>query len=158
MGLHVPVMAGTLLWVYAARPLAFPWFRTVFVLAMALTVAGYVLLPTAPPRFLPAFSAVTGAEPTAAGAVNTLAAFPSGHVVFAVVASWAPLCLLRSRWARVPWALYPAFVGLLVVVTAHHWWLDVVAGIAVAVVARLLADRISPRARRTPRPAQPPRV
>jgi membrane-associated phospholipid phosphatase len=157
VGLHVPVMAGTLLWVYAARPLAFPWFRMVFVLAMVLTVAGYVLLPTAPPRFLPAFAGVTEAEPTADGAVNTLAAFPSGHVVFAVVASWAPLCLLRSRWACLPWALYPPFVGVLVVVTAHHWWLDVLAGVAVAVAARLLADRISPRAPRRPPPAPPGR-
>jgi membrane-associated phospholipid phosphatase len=157
VGLHVPVMAGALLWVYAARPLAFPWYRMVFALAMLLTVAGYVLLATAPPRFLPAFAAVTGAEPTARGAVNTLAAFPSGHVVFAVVASWAPLCLLRSRWARLPWALYPPFVGLLVVVTAHHWWLDVLAGIAVALAARMLADRISPRPPPRPAPGRPPR-
>jgi len=155
VGLHVPVMAGTLLWVYAARPLAFPWFRMVFALAMLLTVAGYVLLPTAPPRFLPAFAALTGAEPTDEGAVNTLAAFPSGHVVFAVVASWAPLCLLRSRWARAPWVLYPPFVALLVVVTAHHWWLDVLAGMAVAVAARMLADRISPRPPLRPPPAPP---
>ena len=157
VGLHVPVMAGTLLWVYAARPLAFPWFRMVFALAMLLTVAGYVLLPTAPPRFLPAFAALTGAEPTDDGAVNTLAAFPSGHVVFAVVASWAPLCLLRSRWARAPWVLYPPFVALLVVVSAHHWWLDVLAGIAVAVAARMLADRISPRPPPRPPPAPPRR-
>jgi membrane-associated phospholipid phosphatase len=67
----------------------------------------------------------------------------------------APLCLLRSRWARAPWVLYPPFVGLLVVVIAHHWWLDVLAGIAVAVIARMLADPISPRPRPRPRPAPP---
>jgi membrane-associated phospholipid phosphatase len=148
VGLHVPVMAGVLLWVHLRRPDRFPWLRALFVVAMLLTVAGYVALPTAPPRFLPGFPDPGAEPPDAEGAVNTLAAFPSGHVVFAAVASMAPLCILRSRPARAAWALYPPFVAVLVVLTGHHFWLDVIAAAAVAVAARVVADRVSPPAPR----------
>jgi hypothetical protein len=163
VALHVPVMAGALLWVYFRHPGHFPWLRAVFVGTMALTVLGYTLLPTAPPRFLPEFadaaSAIYGepAKPAEDGAVNTLAAFPSGHVGFALVAALAPLAILRSTPARLVWAAYPLFIGGLVVVTAHHFWFDVAAAFVAVLVAALVANRVSPPAPRPSPRARPPR-
>jgi membrane-associated phospholipid phosphatase len=154
VALHVPVMAGALLWVYFLHPGHFPWLRTIFITTMVLTVVGYTLLPTAPPRFLPDFadaaSALYGesARPDEDGAVNTLAAFPSGHVAFALVAALAPIAILRAAPARALWAAYPVFIGALVVVTAHHFWLDAAGGFAVVLLALLVANRVSPPARR----------
>jgi hypothetical protein len=159
VALHVPVLAGALLWVYARHPAHYPWLRTIFVVTLALTVLGYTLLPTAPPRFLPDYADVAAdlyGRPDDEGAVNTLAAFPSGHVAFALVAALGPLAILRSTAARAAWAAYPVFVCVLVVLTAHHFWLDAAAGLAVVGVAVLVAGRLSPRAPR-PRPPAPPR-
>ncbi len=50
--LHVPVLLAALAWVYLLRPAAFPRLRTVFLAAQTLTLAGYLLVPTAPPRML----------------------------------------------------------------------------------------------------------
>lgn len=155
VALHVPAIAAALTWTYLTRPRAFAWTRVVFVVAMVLTVAGYTLWPTAPPRFLGgAPDGATelygsAARPSGDGAVNALAAFPSGHVVFALIATlpvlrWAPRAGLRALAAA-----YPVFVAALVIATGHHFWLDVAAAVAVvaiAVAAAAVASR--PRADR----------
>jgi membrane-associated phospholipid phosphatase len=141
VGLHVPVMAATLCWLYVTRPAAFRRTRALFVAAMVLTVAGYCLLPTAPPRFLPGADDGAGAlygsaaGPSGDDAVNALAAFPSGHVVFALVAALAVVANTTRLTVRALAAAYPAFVALLVVATGHHFWTDVIAGGLVVAVA-----------------------
>jgi hypothetical protein len=158
---HVPAIAAALVWTYLTRPRAFAWTRAVFVIAMVLTVAGYTLLPTAPPRFLggaPDGAAElygSAARPSGDGAVNALAAFPSGHVVFALVAAlpvlrWAPRAGVRAIAAA-----YPVFVAALVIATGHHFWLDVAAAVAVVGIAAAIAA-VRPRARSEPLPAPAP--
>ncbi|MDP9384770.1 MAG: phosphatase PAP2 family protein [Actinomycetota bacterium] len=154
--LHVPVLLGALAWVYLARPAAFPRLRTAFLAAQTLTLAGYLLVPTAPPRMLGALgfgdtlSDLWGAE-AAAGAhwlQSPFAAMPSGHVVFALLAGGALAALARPLAWRVAGALYPPFVVALTVVTANHFWLDAagsLAVVAVAVPTALLAHRSPPR-------------
>ena len=39
----------------------------------------------------------------------------------------------RSLWARAIWLLWPAWVWFSVIGTGNHYWLDVVAGVAIAV-------------------------
>lgn len=149
VALHVPVMAATFVWTYVRHPRGFRWTRAAFLVAMALTVAGYTLLPTAPPRFLPGADdparALYGsaAGPGGDGAVNALAAFPSGHVVFALLAAIPVVWLARPPLLRAVAALYPVAIALLVVATEHHYWLDVIAAAAVIVpVAGLAATRL----------------
>lgn len=150
--LHVPVLLGALAWVYLARPAAFPRLRTAFLAAQTLTLAGYLLVPTAPPRMLgglgfgDTLAELWGAQ-AAAGAhwlQSPFAAMPSGHVVFALLAGGAlALHARRVAW-RVAGALYPGFVAALTIVTANHFWLDAagsVAVVAVAVPTALLAHR-----------------
>jgi hypothetical protein len=145
VGLHVPVLAATLTWLYVTRPQAFAWTRTLFAATLALTVAGYTALPTAPPRLLPGFAdgaaALYGAaaRPSGGGAVNVLAAFPSGHVAFALVAALPVVRLARRPAVRLLAAAYPVLVAAMVVATAHHFWLDAAAAVAVVALAAAAA-------------------
>ncbi len=53
--------------------------------------------------------------------------------------------LARTAVARAALRLYPPLVTAIVVVTANHWWLDAVAGLAVALLATRAADRLTAR-------------
>ena len=55
---------------------------------------------------------------------------PSGHVVFAVIVAIG-LQSSSSVWWRTAGLLYPGLVTLLVVVTGHHLFMDVMAAVAV---------------------------
>jgi PAP2 superfamily len=154
---HVPAIAATLVWTYLTRPRLFAWMRVAFVVAMLLTIAGYTLLPMAPPRFLsgaPDGAAElygSAARPSGDGAVNALAAFPSGHVVFALLAALPVVRCAPRAAVRALAAAYPVLVTALVIATGHHFWLDVAS--AVAVVAIATAAAVAPaglRAGRSP--------
>ena len=141
--LHVPVMISVLAWVYLLRPAAFAPLRTVFLAAQALTVAGWVALPTAPPRLIgdPGFSDTlrelwgpATAEQTT-WVQSAYAAMPSGHVAFALMAGGAVLLLARQPVARALGGAYPVGMVLLTVVTANHFWLDAVGAMMVVAVA-----------------------
>jgi hypothetical protein len=43
--------------------------------------------------------------------------------------------LVRSRVAKLLWALWPSWVWFTVMATANHFWLDVAAGIALALLS-----------------------
>jgi PAP2 superfamily len=48
--LHVTVTAAVLLWLHQRRPAAFPFVRTMLLLASALSLIGFLAYPAAPPR------------------------------------------------------------------------------------------------------------
>ena len=48
------------------------------------------------------------------------------------------ITVTRRRWLRLLWALWPLWVWFCVMATANHFWLDVVAGVAVALLALAL--------------------
>jgi membrane-associated phospholipid phosphatase len=122
---------------------------------MGLALVGYVVFPTAPPRFMPEWgftdtvSAAVGEN--AAKGVSTLynpfAAVPSMHVAFALMIALPAMRLVRWRALKVAWSLYPGIVTMVVVVTGNHWWLDAALGALVAAVAAVAATFALARAR-----------
>ena len=50
---HFVITTTFLVWLYIARNHAFYYVRNMFMIAMGLALVGYVVFPTAPPRFLP---------------------------------------------------------------------------------------------------------
>jgi PAP2 superfamily len=150
---HLPLAIGPLVWAWLERPKAFAAARDTFVLAQVLTVAAYLLVPTAPPRLLPhlgfhdTLAGFWGAG--AAGASHVMqspyAALPSGHVVFALVAAGTVVALARPLAVRVLAALYPAVVVGVTVVTANHFLLDAAAAMLVAAVSAALVLGVTPR-------------
>jgi hypothetical protein len=150
--LHYVATPATLVWIAVRRRGAYAVARNALLIATAIGLLGYRLLPTAPPRLVGAgltdtmavfsdlgwwggaASAPRGMESLS----NQYAAMPSLHVGWAV---WVAACLgvharrrLVRRWA---WT-YPALMALVVMATANQYLLDVVAGTGCAVLGVLL--------------------
>ena len=154
---HVAVPGWALIWTWWLRRDAFPVVRDVFLVTQALTVALYVLVPTAPPRlvdpaaFEDSLAGVWGGA--AAGSAQLVqspyAAMPSGHVAFALVAGATFAAVGDRRWLRVFGFLYPPLMVAITIATGHHLWLDAagaaaVVGAAAAIVGLARVSRRSP--------------
>jgi hypothetical protein len=144
------VVGLTLLWVYLRRNDGFLRFRNTIMLANVIGLAGYALLPTAPPRMFPsfgfvdtlaAFSSVNHGSGLVELASNPYAAMPSLHAADALIVGIVLATVVRRRIFKVLWLLWPAWVWFTVMATANHFWLDIVAGIAVAAVAAAVVYR-----------------
>lgn len=138
------ILGLALLWVYLRRNEAFIRFRNAILLANAIGLVGYVLLPTAPPRMFPDF----GFSDTLSGfgvlnhgsgiiqfAANPYAAMPSLHAADALIVGLVLASVCRSRIAKLLWLLWPFWVWFSVMATGNHFWLDVLGGILVATIA-----------------------
>jgi membrane-associated phospholipid phosphatase len=72
---------------------------------------------------------------------------PSLHAGDALIVGAFMVASCRRWWSRTLWALWPLWVWFCVMATANHFLLDVVAGIAVALVS-LGVVSWAPKARR----------
>jgi membrane-associated phospholipid phosphatase len=150
------IALAALIFIYVFHNASFYFVRNMFMVAMGLALVGYIVYPTAPPRFLPEWgfsdsvSHFTGV-PQDSVAVNALfnpfAAVPSMHVAFAVMLGWPLARLARRRAAKLLWKLYPLLITFVVVATGNHFWADAVLGLVVAAVSAYVADRLLARAR-----------
>jgi len=135
------VTVTALIWIYLFRNDAFYFVRNMMVIGMAIALVGYIVFPTAPPRFFPewgfsdSIADVTGV-PSDSVAVNTFfnpyAAVPSMHVAFALMIGWPLARLVNWRAAKVFWATYPVLVTFVIVVTGNHFIADAVLGASTA--------------------------
>jgi hypothetical protein len=147
--------AAFILWLYFRRRDAFPFVRNMFMIAMGLALIGYLVFPTAPPRLLPEWgftdsvSNFVGAHAASAADVlyNPYAAIPSMHVAFALMVGIPGARLTKTRLLRPLWYAYPAFVVFAVIVTANHFWVDVLLGSMVAAMSFAAASGALARAR-----------
>ena len=69
------------------------------------------------------------------------------HVAFALMISIPAIRLVRRRPLKVFWAVYPAIVTFVVVVTANHYWFDAVVGALVAGASAWMATAAFARVR-----------
>lgn len=151
--LFTPVLAAVL-WLRRREV----WLRYI-VRVVALSVAGlitYCLFPEAPP-WLAARDGLSapvarlsargytglhlgGVDRALAAAqrsgANPVAAMPSLHIAFAMLAALFVALELRSRW-RVLMALYPLAMGFTLVYCGEHYVLDLLAGIAYALIVHV---------------------
>jgi hypothetical protein len=156
---HFLVTLGALVFIYLRRNKSFYFVRNVLLVSMGIALVGYWLYPTAPPRLMPEWGftdtvsqLVTGgagwSDNTPAGAfVNAYAAVPSMHVCFALIIGVSMSRLVRRKWARIAWRLYPLLVTFVVVGTANHFFVDVLLGALTAAAATVIAKRLLARAR-----------
>lgn len=142
---HLPVLIAVALWLFWAHPTAYRVFRDAFGISALLGLVIYVAYPVAPPRFLPGFVdslklTGLGLDGSAVGLLyNPYAAMPSLHVGWSLLAGVALLVCARSWWLKAAGVALPVLMTLTVLVTANHYLLDVLAGVAVALVAPALA-------------------
>jgi hypothetical protein len=148
MNAHLLVCTAFLTWLYLRRNETFYFVRNMFIAGMALACVVHAVLPTAPPRLLTQYGFVDTIQRFAhvnqdSGAISALinkyAAVPSMHVGFALIVGVTAAALARRRWVKAAAACYPLLMLFVVLSTANHFWLDGLAGAAVAGVAALLA-------------------
>jgi membrane-associated phospholipid phosphatase len=60
---------------------------------------------------------------------------PSLHAADALIIGFALASLVNSRWLKMLWTLWPSWVWFAVMATGNHFWLDIAAGIGVALLA-----------------------
>ena len=139
-GMHVPVMGIVLIWLFFRHRERYARVRT----SLALMIAGCLtiqMIPMAPPRFLPELGFVDAGLKYGlsvygrggSGLSNQLAAMPSQHVGWSLVAGIAAVSISTSKWRWLV-LLHPFLTVIAVTATANHWWLDgVVAGMVLGV-------------------------
>jgi membrane-associated phospholipid phosphatase len=152
------VIGLALLWVYLRRNHGFTRFRNTILLANSLGLIGYVVLPTAPPRFFTSigFSDTLGqlgglnhGSGLIELASNPYAAMPSLHAADALIVGVILASVVRNPLGRALWLVWPLWVWFSVMATGNHFWLDVAAGVllgsfALAIVYRArLRDSIA---------------
>jgi membrane-associated phospholipid phosphatase len=154
MNSHFVVTTTFLVWLYIFRNQHFYFVRNMFLVAMALALVGYALLPTAPPRMFDGFTdtitdyaQVNHDSGLVKVFINPFAAIPSMHAAFALMIGVTGALIARHKITKVAWALYPVLVLWVVVVTANHFWIDAAAGYLVAILAALAAREVLARAR-----------
>jgi hypothetical protein len=123
---------------------SFGFVRNAVFAAMAISVIGYALFPTAPPRFLPELgldpsSAVTGNTPQLSAPgdplFNPFAAVPSMHVGLSVILAWSLAMLVRPVALRAFFFAYPLLMTYVVIASGNHFWLDAALGLVTASLA-----------------------
>ena len=134
------VTVGSLVYLYLFHNESFYFVRNMFMVAMGIALLGYLVYPTAPPRFFPEWgffdsvSNFTGVHHTdrVNALFNPYAAVPSMHVCFALMIGVPISRLARWRAARYFWAVYPLLVTFVIVSTANHFVADAFLGACVA--------------------------
>ena len=149
------VLGLALLYVYLRRNDAFLRFRNTVLAANVIGLAGYVAFPTAPPRMFPEFgfvdvlaqfSSLNHGSAIVEFAANPYAAMPSLHAADSLIVGVTMALLVRNRIAKALWLAWPAWVAFCVMATGNHFWLDIAAGAAVALLAYAAIAALSARA------------
>jgi membrane-associated phospholipid phosphatase len=144
------VIGLALLWVYLRRNEAFTRFRNTLLLANVVGLIGYVLIPVAPPRMfesigfedtLAQFAGLNHGSGLVEFASNPYAAMPSLHAADALIAGIILASVVRRPIFKLIWLLWPAWVWFAVMATGNHFWLDVLAGIVLAVATMAFVYR-----------------
>jgi membrane-associated phospholipid phosphatase len=140
------VVGVTLLWVYFRHHARFAGFRNWLIGANLVGLVGYVLVPTAPPRMFPEwgnidilglYSAINHSSGLIALGSNQYAAMPSLHAMDAFIVAVVMFGICRSWIAKALWAFWFAVMS-----TGNHYWLDIVAGMAIALATGLALRRV----------------
>jgi len=156
MNSQFAVVVAFFFWLYFFRNDAFYFVRNMFMVAMGLALVGYVLYPTAPPRFfgqygfvdtINDFSSVNHDSGLAKAFINPYAAVPSMHCAFSAMIGLSGARLVRNRAIKAFWLAWPLLVAWVVVVTGNHYWVDIALGWGVAASAALVASRLLAPAR-----------
>ncbi len=138
------IVGVALAWVYLRRHERFAFFRNWLIVANVTGLICYVLIPTAPPRMLPRWGFTdTLAEhhDSVSSLANQYAAMPSLHAMDALIVGVAMFGAVRSRTAKILWLAWPAWIIFVVLATSNHYWLDIVAAIAIALPAAVVVRR-----------------
>lgn len=150
--LHLPVIIGTLVWVFTQRRRSWEFWRNWFLAMNFIAVLVFALLPTAPPRMIFTSGVVDinylhGVRDQIFEnglLANPYAAMPSLHFGYALFVACALWALGRGRWVRLSGFGYAGLVLLAIVATGNHFLVDAVGGGLVLLAAWVFAASVQP--------------
>lgn len=135
---HFPVAIGLLLWLYLRHPAKYPAIRNLMAFVTFAALIIHLVYPLAPPRMMSGFVDTMrefgpNIYPKNAldGAANQIAAMPSLHFGWALIAAIAVIAVLSTPWRWLA-ALHPLMMVLSIIATGNHWWID--AAVAAALI------------------------
>lgn len=145
--LHFVIPIGVLVYLYLRRPDRYVTYRRLVFGTTLTALAGFWLLPLAPPRMLPGFvdtvvsfhtwGMYSGDSPVASVS-NQYAAMPSLHTAWSLWCAIAIIDVARHRWVKILAACYPAATIFVIIGTANHYTLDAVGGVIALGIGYLL--------------------
>ncbi len=149
--MHFPSMIAFLLWVMIRKIEWMPQVRASLCIATFSGLIIHLLFPLMPPRLMASYgfidtAKVFGPDPYSLGiakAANEFAAMPSLHVGWALLIALAAIRILKTpaRWLML---LHPTLTTVVVVITANHFWLDIIVGAILALAGWQLATKYWP--------------
>lgn len=155
--LHYVVTPLVLIWMYRRHREHYRPARKALVLATVIGLVGFISVPTAPPRLLPGAGyqdtlaqvhhwgwwGGEGSVPRGLGGLSDqVAAMPSLHVGWALWCGVLLFLYASRRWVRWLGVAYPIVISVVVMATANHYLLDVVAGCLVMVLGALAVPAV----------------
>lgn len=150
---HFLAPIAILVWLFFSVPDRYLPYRNALAWSTAIALVVFAAFPVAPPRLLPASYGFVDTARVFGGAGrldstllkeagNQYAAMPSLHVAWAMWVALAGAPATRKLWLKALLVLDPIVTGFDVVVTANHLFLDMAAGVAVA-LAGVALSRLS---------------
>jgi hypothetical protein len=149
---YFPTLVVTVVWLFLRHPAAYATMRNAVLASLVVGFVGYAVFPCAPPRIADEgyVDTVTDASLAAVerpiGITNEVAAMPSFHIAWLLVAAVVVFGVTRNPVLRVLCVAVPVLMAYAVVATGNHWVLDIPAGAVVGVAGLAVAGVI--RARR----------
>lgn len=147
---HFGITFVVLIWLYLARSTSYRFWRRTGLIATVSAIAGYASFPLMPPRLLGdcgQFGACRDDSPYVDSVIelgglwsfetsaletisNQYAAMPSLHIGWALWATMAVLANANRESVRWIARAYPFLTLFAIVVTANHYWIDALGGVA----------------------------
>jgi hypothetical protein len=161
--IHFVAVVAVMVLLFFRYPERYRLWRNTLAITTVLALIGFTFFPLLPPRLLPpqyhfvdTLKVIGGLWNFSSGAVNDVsnqyAAMPSLHTSWSAWCALALIPLIRPWWGKVLVALYPLATIFCIVVTANHYFADVIAGLLLLGVsyflARILTAAMDQRARR----------
>ncbi len=148
--IHFVAVVAVLGLLFFRFPSRYRLWRNTLAFATGLALVGFSFFPLLPPRLLPpgyhfvdTLRVIGGLWSFSSGPVNDVsnqyAAMPSLHTTWSAWCAVALLPLIRPRWGKVLVLLYPAATVFCIIVTANHYFADVIAGLLLLAVSYVLA-------------------
>jgi membrane-associated phospholipid phosphatase len=152
---HWPVIIGTMVWLVWRHRETFLRLRDAMMVSGLLGMVVFVVYPLAPPRLTDLGVMDTVTQSSSAYRVlqppmfvNQYAAMPSLHAGWDLLVGIAIISAASSPVLRAVGAVLPVLMALAVVTTGNHYFVDVPAGMGLALLGYAVAGLLARRRRR----------
>jgi hypothetical protein len=161
--LHFIVTIWVAVWLFRSYTNDYPRYRNTLAITTAIALIGFTLYPLMPPRLLDSY-ALQHHLPLHLGFVDTLdkyptpwsfssgpaakvsnqfAAMPSVHIAWATWCALALVPRMKTGARKLLAAGYPVLTLVVIVITANHYVIDAVGGLAILAIGWVLGNRFT---------------